>query len=190
MEHYPRVEVETAEQWRQWLQAHAHEAGSVWLVTWKKGRGPYVAYGDLVDEALCFGWIDSLPRRLDESRTMLLMSPRRAGSGWSTVNKERIARLVETGRMTDRGADVMARAMSDGSWTRLDRAGALEVADDLAAALEREGGRQNFDAFPPSARRGILEWIDQAKRPETRARRIAITASAAAENRRAGQRGR
>jgi uncharacterized protein YdeI (YjbR/CyaY-like superfamily) len=188
MKFFPQVAIESSDAWRQWLMFHADQQDGIWLVTWKKGKGPHVPYGDLVDEALCFGWIDSLPRRLDENRTMLLMSPRRAGSGWSTVNKHRIARLVDAGRMTARGEDVIARAKDDGSWMRLDRAGALLISDDLADALERHGARPNFDFFPPSIRRGILEWIDQAKKPETRRRRIDAAAQAAGRNERIGQR--
>ena len=184
MDDYPRVEIATVGQWRDWLQTHGASSGSIWLVKWKKGKGAYVAYGDLVDEALCFGWIDSLPRSLDASRTMLLMSPRRPGSGWSTVNKQRVERLIEAGRMAAPGAAAIERAKRDGSWTLLDRAGALTVADDLAAALDRHDARTKFEALPPSARRGILEWIDQARRPETRTRRIEETAAAAAEGRR------
>jgi uncharacterized protein YdeI (YjbR/CyaY-like superfamily) len=187
MVEHPRIPIESVEDWRRWLQAHADSHGSVWLVTWKKGLGPHVPYGDLVDEALCFGWIDSLPRRLDDKRTMLLMSPRRAGRGWSAVNKGKITRLVGEGRMTDRGLEAIARAKRDGSWTLLDRASALIVSDDLAAALDRHDARANFDAFPPSTRRGILEWIDQARRSETRHRRIEATAAAAARNERIGQ---
>lgn len=184
MKDYPQLEIRSVEEWRDWLTANADTSGSIWLIKWKKGKGPYVAYGDLVDEALCFGWIDSLPRRLDEFRTMLLMSPRQPKSGWSTVNKGRIDRLLRSGRMAPRGIHAMEQAVLDGSWTRLDRAGALEVSEDLADALMLRGARANFDAFPASARRGILEWIDQAKRPETRRQRIEATAAAAAENRR------
>lgn len=184
MKDYPGVEIGSLEDWHDWLRRNADTSDSIWLVRWKKGKGPYVPYGDLVDEALCFGWIDSLPRRLDESRTMLLMSPRRPGSGWSTVNKGKIERLRQAGRLTPRGIATIDAAIRDGSWTRLDGAGALQVADDLAQALDRHGARENFNAFPASARRGILEWIDQARRSGTRRQRIEATASAAAENRR------
>jgi uncharacterized protein YdeI (YjbR/CyaY-like superfamily) len=184
MKDYPQVEIGSLEDWHDWLSRNADTSDSIWLIRWKKGEGPYVPYDELVDEALCFGWIDSLPRRLDESRSMLLMSPRRPGSGWSTVNKGKIERLREAGRLTPRGIAIIEAAIQDGSWTRLDSAGALEVADDLAQALKHKGARKNFDTFPASARRGILEWIDQAKRPETRRQRIEATASAATEDRR------
>jgi uncharacterized protein YdeI (YjbR/CyaY-like superfamily) len=181
---YQQVEIDSVSAWRDWLERNGATSKSIWVVTWKKGQDLYVSYSELVDEALCFGWIDSLQRRLDQSRTMLLMSPRRPGSGWSTVNKGRIARLLEQGRMTARGIEVMERAIQDGSWTRLDAAGELQIGEDLAVALDACNARQNFDGFPPSARRGILEWIEQAKRSETRRRRIEQTAVAAADNRR------
>lgn len=188
MRDFAKVEVSSRGAWRDWLEAHAARTESVWLVSYRKGRGPYAPYADLVEEALCFGWIDSLPRRLDERRTMLLMSPRRAGSAWSRLNKQRIERLAASGLMTEAGLAVIEAAKTDGSWTSLDAAGALETPADLAGALARlPNAGARFAAFPPSVRRGILEWIEGAKRPATRARRVAATAAAAAGNERVAQ---
>jgi uncharacterized protein YdeI (YjbR/CyaY-like superfamily) len=140
----------------------------------------------VVDEALCFGWIDSLPRRLDADRSMLLLSPRKPGSGWSKVNKDKVARLTADGRMAPAGLAKVEAAKADGSWARLDAVDALAEPDDLVAALDADpAARANFDAFPRSSRRGILEWIVNAKRPETRAARIATTVALASENRKA-----
>jgi uncharacterized protein YdeI (YjbR/CyaY-like superfamily) len=182
-----RVQVESRAEWRAWLAANHIQAESIWLVTFKKAAGErYLPYDDVVEEALCFGWIDSLGRTLDHERTMLLLSPRKAGSGWSKVNKERIERLVAEDMMAAPGLAKIERAKADGSWSRLDEVEALVIPDDLAQALSRhEGAAANFEAFPRSAKRGILEWIMQARRPETRAKRIAETALLAAENRRA-----
>ena len=156
------------------------------MVTWKKGRGPHVPYGDIRDEALCFGWIDSRPARLDENRSMILLSPRKPGSGWSGVNKARVAVLEAEGRMAAPGRARVEAARRDGSWVALDTASALTIPSDLAGALgEHPPAAERFAAFPPSARRGILEWIAAAKRPETRDRRIAKTASLAARGIRA-----
>ena len=140
-------------------------------MTFKKGRGPYVPYGDIRDEALCFGWIDSRPAKLDAERTMVMVSPRRAGSGWSAINKARIAMLIDAGLMAGPGLAKIAAAEADGSWTRLDTIESVPA--DLRAALDRnaEAARQ-YMYFAPSARRGIQEWIAAAKRPDTRSRRI------------------
>jgi len=88
------VLVTTREEWRAWLTANHAESGGIWLVRFKRGRGPHVTYDEVVEEALCFGWIDSLGRTLDDERSMLLLSPRKPRSAWSALNKSRIERLV------------------------------------------------------------------------------------------------
>jgi len=184
-----RVEVDSREALRAWLEANHRRRDSVWLVTYKAADAArHVPYDTIVEEALCFGWVDSLPRKLDEARTMLLLSPRKARSAWSAANKARIDRLIADGRMTEAGLARVEAARADGSWTFLDDVEALIVPDDLAAALAAHPpAADRFGAFPRSVRRGILEWIKQARRPETRARRIAETARLAAQNRRANQ---
>lgn len=183
----PRVEVTSRAQLRAWLKRNHKSPTSIWLVTWKKSAGErHVPYGDIVDEALCFGWIDSLPRKLDAERTMVRLSPRKPGSAWSAVNKKKIELLELEGRMTKPGHDAIERAKADGSWTRLDAIATLAVPPDLAKALRSQPrAMRYFEAFPPSVRRAILEWITQAKTAGTRARRIAETARLAAENIRA-----
>lgn len=185
----PRIQVESRAEWRAWLEANHTQPDGIWLVTFKKHMGDkYVSWDEIVEEALCFGWIDSLPRRLDEERTMLWLAPRKPGSGWSTVNKARIERLMAVGLMTPAGLEKIESARRDGTWEALDTAGALEIPDDLNAAFNNYTlARQNFDTFPPSARRGILEWIGNAKRPETRAKRVEETAKLAQDNLRANQ---
>jgi uncharacterized protein YdeI (YjbR/CyaY-like superfamily) len=145
-----------------------------------------VTHEEAVDEALCFGWIDSKQKTLDEERSVLWMSPRRPASGWSKVNKDRVERLAQRGLMADAGRAAVAIAKSNGAWVSLDAVEALELPRDLAAALARErGATANYDAFPPSSKKIILTWIASAKRPETRARRIEETARLAAQNIRA-----
>jgi uncharacterized protein YdeI (YjbR/CyaY-like superfamily) len=184
---YERVTVTSRAEWRGWLEAHHGQDEAIWLVTCRKGDGrPHLPWGEIVDEALCFGWIDSLPRKLDADRTMLLLSPRRAGSRWSAINKDKAERLIRDGLMAPAGAAKIAAAKADGTWSALDEVSALTVPEDLAAALARHGqASTHFAAFPPSARRGILEWIASARRPETRAKRIETTAELAAKNQRA-----
>ncbi len=189
LEQFERIEVTTRAQWRDWLSANHWQTDSVWVVTFKKGASqPRVPYDDLVEEALAFGWVDSLPRKLDDERTMLLMSPRKPGSNWSAVNKARIETMTAAGLMHPAGLAKIEQARADGSWTALDAVDRLEVPADLADAFDqRPGSAEAFAGFPPSARRGILEWIGNAKKPETRAARIAETAEKAARGERANQ---
>ena len=189
MQHTDQVQVESREQWRGWLGQHARTSRGVWVVTWRAGSGrPRVPYDDLVEEALCVGWVDSLPRTLDEERTQLLMTARKPGSGWSRPNKQRVARLREQGLMLAPGEAVVAAAEVDGSWTALDDVEDLVEPPDLSAALDADPeARRHWDAFPRSARRGILEWVQGAKKPETRAKRVVETAQQAARGERANQ---
>ena len=182
-----QVHVETVAAWRRWLAANHARADGVWLVSWKPATGrPRVAYEAAVEEALAFGWIDSKGRSLDDERTMQWFSPRRPGSGWAGTNKERILRLERDGRMTAAGRAVIDQAKADGSWTLLDAVEALIVPSDLGVAFAASpGAAAHWEAFPRSARRLMLEWVAQAKRPETRAKRIAEIAEAAARGERA-----
>lgn len=183
-----RVEIDSRETWRRWLKKYHGQSESIWLVVWKKGDARHVPYGDIVEEALCFGWVDSLPRKLDAERSMLLVSPRRTGSAWSKLNKQRAERMIAAGLMTPAGLARIAEAKKDGLWSKLDSVEALEIPADLAAAFDaHRPAAKYWEAFPRSVKRGILEWIAQAKRPETRARRIAETALCASRNERANQ---
>lgn len=183
-----RVEVASLEELREWLAARHEQKESVWLVTFKKAvPDRYVPYGDAVDELLCWGWIDSLVRKLDEERTMTLIAPRKKGSAWSRVNKEKIERLTAAGRIQAAGWAVIERAQADGSWSALDAVEAGEVPEDLAAELRRVSGAQgHWDAFPRSCRRAYLEWLMQAKRPETRAKRLTEIGQMVAAGKRRG----
>jgi uncharacterized protein YdeI (YjbR/CyaY-like superfamily) len=193
MDRFQQVEVTSRGQWRDWLVAHHHQADSIWLVTYKKhaGNGPdgpvsdhrYLPYDAIVEEALCFGWIDSLPRRLDADRTMLLLSPRRPKSAWSRLNKTRVAHLMDQGLITPAGLAKIEQAKADGSWTFLDDVEALIIPVDLAAALAQNPTAANyFEDFSPSAKKGILQWIKSAKQAATRQKRIAKTVEFAAQN--------
>lgn len=149
----------------------------MWLVAYRAatGRGRLV-YDDSVVEALRYGWIDSVQKPLDDLRTATLFTPRRPGSGWSRSNKERVARLVAQGRMAASGLAAVASAKRDGSWSLLDSVEALEVPADLRRALGSSGMR-SFDALPAGQRKERLRALVTAKRPETRARRIAQIAA-------------
>ena len=186
MEDAPSVHAEDRAAWRAWLEAnHATERG-VWLISWRRGHGPRVDYEDAVEEALCFGWIDSQGGNLDERRSRQYFAPRKPGSGWAATNKERVERLIAEGRMAPAGLAAIERAKANGSWTLLDDVEQGVIPDDLAHALGAyPPAAATFDAFPKSARRAMLEWVAQAKRPETRARRVVEIAERAATGERA-----
>lgn len=183
---YPIYHAETREQWRAWLDAHLDDAG-VWLASWKQATGrPYVTYDALVEEALCVGWVDSTINTLDEDRHLILVTPRKAKSTWSRVNKERVARLEEEGRITERGRAAIDVAKANGWWEILDSVEDLIEPDDLAAALDAEpAARRHWDEFPPSARKGMLWWVKSAVRDATRDRRIDRIVADAGRGRRA-----
>jgi uncharacterized protein YdeI (YjbR/CyaY-like superfamily) len=185
---HEQVEVRSRGELRAWLAAHHMQSDSIWLVTWKKHTPHYVSWDEVVEEALCFGWIDSQPRKLDADRSMLRLSPRKPGSGWSGVNKARIERLSAAGLMAPPGLAKIEQARRDGSWEALDGASSLDVPPELQAAFIRyPGAAERFASFPPSARRAILEWIGLAKRSQTRAERIEKTAELAQKGERANQ---
>ena len=187
LENAERVEVKTRQELRNWLSENFARTTGIWLVTYKKSsQRYYLAYRDIVQECLCFGWIDSLPRKLDELRTMTYISPRKQGSNWSKVNKNHIANLQASGLIHQAGLEKIEQAKKDGSWSFLDDVEALIVPEDLKQVFnENKTARSHWDKFPPSVRRGILEWIKNAKRPATRAKRIADTVNKAAQNIRA-----
>jgi uncharacterized protein YdeI (YjbR/CyaY-like superfamily) len=175
--------------WRAWLAANHTQRQGVWLVYLKQSSGDATfTDGDAVDEALCFGWIDSLPRKLDDRRTMLYFSPRKTGSPWSAVNKRKIEALEASGRMTSIGRAKIDAAKADGSWSLLDAIERLEEPADLTAALAKSvAAAKNWSAFPPSARKGALWIIASSKTEATRAKRIAQCVRLAIMNERLGQ---
>ncbi|WP_306117170.1 MULTISPECIES: YdeI/OmpD-associated family protein [unclassified Roseitalea] len=170
-----------------WLDANHGQGRSVWLVLWRKSANAgHIERERLLAALLRYGWVDSLPRKKDAGRSLLMISPRKPGSAWSAVNKRIVLSLERQGLMHPAGQAIVDAAREDGSWSFLDDVEQGIVPDDLAAALDAvPGARGHFDAFPFSARRGILEWIKQARRPGTRAKRIAETARLAGRNRRA-----
>jgi uncharacterized protein YdeI (YjbR/CyaY-like superfamily) len=176
-------------EWRAWLEASYTRPDGVWLISYKKATGkPRFEYDEAVEEALCFGWVDSKPNKLDDERSLLWFAPRKAGTGWSRPNKKRVERMIASGQMTPAGLAKVEAAKKDGSWNALDGAEALDIPPDLAEALAAyPAATEHFAAFPCSAKRGILEWILQARTPETRSRRIEETARLAADNIRANQ---
>jgi uncharacterized protein YdeI (YjbR/CyaY-like superfamily) len=184
---HERLTIVARADWRAWLQQHHATSSGVWVETYKKrSGGPHVPYGDVVEEALCFGWIDCRGGRVDDERSQLLLKPRRPRSNWSPLNKQRVARLAAAGLLAPAGIAAIERAEADGTWDALNEVAQTIEPADLRAALDAEPeARRHWDAFPGSAKRRMLEWIVTAKRPETRARRVGATVHAAARGDRA-----
>jgi uncharacterized protein YdeI (YjbR/CyaY-like superfamily) len=165
----------TRAEWATWLRDHHATSAGVWLAAYKDAKGgPRVEYVESVEEALCWGWIDSVKRSLDDEVSLLRFTPRRSGSGWARTNKERIIRLEVEGRMQPAGRTLIEAAKADGSWTLLDDAEAGIVPPDLSTALTGEALR-GWDGLPASERKRIIGWLATAKTAPTRARRVAMT---------------
>ncbi|MEU4252997.1 YdeI/OmpD-associated family protein [Amycolatopsis sp. NPDC026612] len=181
------LKVTSAAEWREWLAVSGRTETSVWLVIRRKGSAvPGVWIHEAMEQALCFGWIDSKALRRDAESTYLCFTPRKPASTWSRVNRDRVARLTSAGAMTPAGRAMVDLARRTGTWDVLAEAQDGVVPPDLRGAFEADVVAAGyFEAFPPSSRRLILEWIAKAKRPETRQRRIATTVELARENRRA-----
>ena len=180
-ENAAKIAVNTRSDLRKWLQTNYQQTEGVWLIKYKKPHKYYLPYDDIVEECICFGWIDSLPRKLDQQRTMLYIAPRKKGSNWSKTNKNRVEKLEQAGLLHQAGINKIEQAKQDGSWTFLDDVEALVLPEDLQQAFSVNAiAKQNFENFSPSSKRGILEWIKNAKRPETRTKRIQKTVQQAA----------
>lgn len=184
---FPTKVIHSRQELRDWLDANHSTSDTTWLVSFKKHVAEYyVPYGDIVEELLCYGWIDTRTQRLDEDRTMLLVSPRKPGSTWSASNKKRVTKLEHAGLMTSVGRAKIDDAKRDGSWEFLDDIENLVIPKDLSDALKKnEAARKEFDSFSKSAKKVILLWIKRAKRNETRAKRVGETVRLAAQGLRA-----
>jgi uncharacterized protein YdeI (YjbR/CyaY-like superfamily) len=183
---FPDFHPLTRKEWRDWLRENHDKFSGIWFVYFKKHTGKSsVTYDEAVEEALCFGWIDSLPRKFDDERSKLLFTTRKPKSVWSKLNKTRIEKLIENGLMTEIGLAKIEAAKRDGSWKALDASDNLEIPKDLAKTFEaNEIAARNFAAFSDAVKRNILFWIGNAKRDETRAARIEKTVAMAAQNKR------
>lgn len=181
-----KVVVKDAAAWRAWLEAHHEASRGVWLVRARKGSGlEMVGYEDAIRHALCFGWIDGPTRAFDEQTSGLWFSPRRSTSGWAATNKARVTELERDGMLHPAGIRAIEVAKQNGSWSLLDNSEALREPDDLKAALDATpAAREQWDAFPPSARKLGIATVDLARRSETREKRITKLVADAAEGKR------
>ena len=171
---YPIHHVETRAQWRSWLDAHHDDTRGVWLCSWRNSTGrPRCPYPEVVEEAICFGWIDSTATVLDEDRGLQLITPRKAKSAWTRLNRQRAAQMEAAGFMTDAGRRAIEVAQRNGWWTISDPVEDLIEPDALATALDADpAARASWDGFPPSARKLMLWWVISAAGAETQRRRI------------------
>lgn len=165
---------ENAKQWRSWLEENHEKEQSVWLVSYKKSsEKPSVTWSESVDEALCFGWIDSVKKKLDEEGSIQFFCKRKAKSTWSKINKEKIERLAAEGLMHPAGWASVEIAKENGSWNILDSVEDLIIPPDLEQALLAEvDAMAYFLSLSKSSKKGMLQWLVMAKREETRLNRI------------------
>lgn len=172
------------QQWRQWLETNHLTSGGIWLIYYKIKSGKLsVRYSEAVKEALCFGWIDSKAQSIDAESYRQIFTPRKPQSVWSKVNKQYIQELIEQDLMTKVGLEKIAAAKKDGSWYKLDAIEELTIPADLEQALTANATANSyFQAFSSSTKKSILFWIESAKRPETRLKRIEQTISFALQN--------
>jgi len=180
MQGAPQITLGSRADLRAWLAANHATSGTVWLVTYKRHHPDYLDWASLVEELLCWGWIDSLPRAIDADRTGHLAAPRNPASAWSAVNKAHAERAIASGAMTPAGLAKIATAKANGMWDFLNDVEALIDPPDLTAAL-RGRSAEVWAAHPRSVKRGTLEWIKMAKTPATRAARIAEVVESAAQ---------
>ena len=175
--------------WRTWLAKNSDKEKSVWLIIYKKdATKKSVTYIEAVEEALCFGWIDSKANKKDEESFYLFFAKRNPASNWSKINKERIIKLIDRGLMTSKGIESIEIAKKNGAWTALDNIENLELPMDFKKALEENPpAAKHFDGFPRSVKKGILEWIQNARKDETKDKRIKETVALARQNIRANQ---
>ena len=169
-----RVQPKSRAAWRQWLEKHHSAAPGIWLVFAKKHTGlPTLSYEDAVLEAICFGWIDSLVKSIDDRFHMQMFTPRKPKSAWSVTNKARLAKLMRAGVMTPAGLAAVKLAKKSGSWDTYAVVDALTIPPELQRAFEANPeAKKNWPSYTPSAQRSFLHMINGAKRPETREKRV------------------
>lgn len=177
------------QEWRNWLHENHIVKDFVWLIIYKKNvETPSVYYPEAVDEALCFGWVDSLPNKRNDESYYQFFSKRKLKSNWSKVNKLKIEQLLKANKMMPNGIKMVEYAKQNGTWDALNKVDDLLIPDEMAVLFEKNiTAKTNFDAFPVSTKRGILEWIYNAKQAATRLKRITETVALAEKNVRANQ---
>lgn len=177
----PQFYVKDRHEWREWLAKNHDIETSVWLV-FDKGKNRTINYDEIVEEALCFGWVDSVGGTVDDTKTKLYISKRKPKSAWAKTNKARIEKLTKLGLMAPAGIEAVKIAKQNGAWDALNKSDAFELPPELTQLLrENPQAKEFYDAMPPSSHRIILEWIYTAKTPETKIKRIRETVDLAAQ---------
>ncbi len=178
------VAAQTRKDWRKWLQKNCNKESSVWLIMYHKSHDlASVYYDEAVEEAICFGWIDSIAHKRDEHSKYQFFAQRKPKSNWSKANRERAERMIAKGLMTPAGEAMIALAKETGTWEALIDVQNSVIPQDLQELFDNNAtAYTNFLAFPPSSKRIILEWILNAKKPETRQKRLEETVTLAAKN--------
>ena len=178
------VYAKTRKDWRKWLEKNHQSEQSIWLIIYhKKSKTQSVHYDDAIEEALCFGWVDSTANKRDEESFYLYFAQRKSKSNWSKPNRERVARMIKQGLMTPAGQTQIDLAKKTGTWDALSEVQNNLIPEDLQKLFNRnKSAFKNFQTFSPSSQRVILAWILNAKRPETRQKRIDETVKLAAKN--------
>lgn len=179
---FEKVEISSSAELREWLHLNHNQQESVWLVTFKKSvPEKFVSTSEVLDELICYGWIDGIRRKLDEHRTMQLISPRRI-EHWAKTYKDRAAKLIKVGKMQEAGRQSIALSKQHGLWDFMDDVDKLIVPEDLNEALvKHEGAMEFFSTINDSSKRFVLRWIKLAKTEKTRASRIAQIAQLSAK---------
>lgn len=177
------------QEWRKWLKQNHNTKQSIWVVMYKKDSGiPTITWSDAVDEAICFGWIDSLKKSVDHQQSIQYFSRRKPTSAWSKINKAKVERLTNKGLMTQAGYDSVETAKQNGSWSILDEVEELVIPKDLAKAFKAHPGSNDFfTGLSRSIKKMMLHWVIAAKRPETREKRITELAELAAQKKKPKQ---
>ncbi|HEY6361103.1 MAG TPA: YdeI/OmpD-associated family protein [Vicinamibacterales bacterium] len=185
MPEYSHVQPKSRKAWRAWLERHHASSTGVWLVIAKKHSGlPTVTYNDAVEEALCFGWIDGLAHPVDETCYEQRFTPRKPKSRWAASNKARVEKMIAAGLMTGAGMKPIELAKKSGTWNALSHVETMTMPPDFKRALRATPGAQKgYDTYTPGVKKQCLSYINDAKRPETRAKRVALLVAAAAEGR-------
>ncbi len=174
----------TKKDWRKWLEENHQSEKSVWLIIYKKESGtPSIYYPEAVEEALCFGWIDSKANKRDNSSYYQFFTKRKPKSNWSKINKEKVEKLIAQGLMQSAGFNMIEIAKQNGRWAALDEVENISIPKDLQELFSKnKTAYDNWDKFPRSSKRGILEWIMNAKKADTRQKRIEETVALAEKN--------
>ncbi len=172
------------QEWREWLEQNHQTKDYIWLIVYKKqSKTPTISWSDAVDEALCFGWIDSTKKAIDSEKYMQYYGKRKAKSTWSKINKNKVAQLIDQGLMSQAGFNSIEIAKSNGNWTILDEVEDLTIPNDLEKEFElHPNSKAYFLSLNKSFKKSILQWVILAKRPQTRAKRIKEIVESASNN--------